>query len=150
MPLTAHQQPAWTNPRRWGQGAAALGAATTLGLRLRGARSTRRLPDANPRGWGVSMTIVDHRQMHVMVHELLNRHPCVGLAVGVVRGGSLDFFHAHGVADVASGEPITADTVFRVASITKTFTTIAVLQLVELGADRPRRARRPVPARTSG
>jgi CubicO group peptidase (beta-lactamase class C family) len=41
----------------------------------------------------------------------------------VVRG--------HGVADVESGTPVAEDTVFRIASITKTFTAIAVMQLWE-------------------
>ena len=61
------------------------------------------------------------------------RHPAVGLAVGVVRDGRLSSFHRHGLADIASGTPVTQDTVFRIGSITKTFTAIAVLQLCEQG-----------------
>jgi CubicO group peptidase (beta-lactamase class C family) len=57
----------------------------------------------------------------------------VGLAVGVVRNGCLEFFSGRGLADTASRCPITEDTVFRIASITKTFTAIAVLQLWEQG-----------------
>jgi CubicO group peptidase (beta-lactamase class C family) len=53
--------------------------------------------------------------------------------VGVVSNGSLDFFYRHGVADITSNTPITEDTVFRIASITKTFTAIAVMQLEEQG-----------------
>jgi CubicO group peptidase (beta-lactamase class C family) len=71
--------------------------------------------------------------MTTSLHEILNRWPTVGLAVGVVRDGSLQSFHGHGVADIASGRPVTEDTVFRVASITKTFTGIAVMQLHEQG-----------------
>ena len=67
------------------------------------------------------------------LNEILNRHPTVGLAVGVVRDGSLAFFHGHGLADIASQTPITEDTVFRIGSITKTFTAIAVMQLWEQG-----------------
>ena len=61
------------------------------------------------------------------------RHPAVGLAVGVIRDGRFDMFHAHGVADIASGRPITEDTGFRIASITKTMTAIAIMQLWEEG-----------------
>jgi CubicO group peptidase (beta-lactamase class C family) len=71
--------------------------------------------------------------LHSTVAAILNRHPTVGLAVGVVRDGHLESFHAHGLADIASGTPITADTGFRVASITKTFTAIAAMQLWEQG-----------------
>lgn len=72
-------------------------------------------------------------EMKARVEAILNRHPAVGLAVGVVRGGSLAFFCRHGVADIASGTPVTEDTVFRIGSVTKTFTAIAVMQLWERG-----------------
>lgn len=62
------------------------------------------------------------------------RHPTVGFAAGVVRGGGLAEFQAHGLADIARGVRMRDDTVLRVASISKTFITIAVLQLVEDGA----------------
>jgi CubicO group peptidase (beta-lactamase class C family) len=65
--------------------------------------------------------------------EMLHRHPSVGLGLGVVAGERLAFFHGHGVADIATATPISEDTVFRIASITKTFTAIAVMQLCEEG-----------------
>jgi CubicO group peptidase (beta-lactamase class C family) len=76
---------------------------------------------------------IDELDVRAKVAEILNRHPAVGLGVGVVRNGSLEFFHGHGVADIASNTPITEDTVFRIASITKTFTAIAVMQMCEQG-----------------
>jgi CubicO group peptidase (beta-lactamase class C family) len=78
------------------------------------------------------MPEADQLDLKARVEEILNRH-AVGLAVGVVRDGSLEFFHGHGVADITSNMPITEDTVFRIASITKTFTAIAVMQLCEQG-----------------
>jgi CubicO group peptidase (beta-lactamase class C family) len=72
-------------------------------------------------------------EVDARVRRALNRWPCVGLAVAVVRNGSLEYFHGHGLADVASRTPVTVDTVFRIGSITKTFTAIAVLQLSEQG-----------------
>jgi CubicO group peptidase (beta-lactamase class C family) len=76
---------------------------------------------------------IDELAMRSRVRGILNRWPAVGLAVGVIRDGSLDFFHGHGLADIASNTPVTEDTVFRIASITKTFTAIAVMQLHEQG-----------------
>src|SRR5215207_3456971 len=55
------------------------------------------------------------------------------MAVAVINEGGLTWFHGHGLADVAAKTPITEDTVFRIASITKTFTGIAVMQLWEQG-----------------
>ncbi len=72
-------------------------------------------------------------EMESLVVEILNRRAAVGLAVGVVRDGRLVFFSGHGRADIASGASITEDTVFRIGSITKTFTAIAVMQLWEEG-----------------
>jgi CubicO group peptidase (beta-lactamase class C family) len=77
--------------------------------------------------------IINEGKMTARVREILNRYPTVGLAVGVVRNGALEHFYAHGLADIPSKTPITEDTVFRVASITKTITAIAVMQLWERG-----------------
>jgi CubicO group peptidase (beta-lactamase class C family) len=79
------------------------------------------------------MAEVDALELHSRVEEILNRRPAVGLAVGVVRNGRLEFFHGHGLADIAANTPVTEDTVFRVGSITKTVTAIAVMQLWEQG-----------------
>jgi D-alanyl-D-alanine carboxypeptidase len=57
-----------------------------------------------------------------------------------VRDGNQVWRGAAGVADVASGRPVTADMRHRVGSITKTFTAAAVLQQVEdgqIGLDTP-------------
>jgi CubicO group peptidase (beta-lactamase class C family) len=78
-------------------------------------------------------TALDDAALRERVDSLLGRRACVGLAFGMVRDGRLEFFTGHGVADIATGTPVTQDTVFRVASITKTFTAVAVMQLVERG-----------------
>ncbi len=54
-------------------------------------------------------------------------------AFAEVRDGEQIWRGAAGVADLATGRPITADMRHRVGSITKTFTATAVLQLVEAG-----------------
>ncbi len=94
--------------------------------------------------------------MKTKVDAILNRHPAIGFALGVVRNGALEVFHGYGVADLASHRPVAEDTVFRIASITKTFTAIAVMQLWERGLvdlDAPAndylRAYRLIPAKAS-
>jgi CubicO group peptidase (beta-lactamase class C family) len=71
-------------------------------------------------------------ELDTKVGQILNRHPTVGLAVGIIGNGRLQFF-GHGLADIASNAPITEDTVFRIGSLTKTFTAVAVMQLWEQG-----------------
>ena len=63
--------------------------------------------------------------------EIFNEHTLAGLAVGVVRDGELVHFAGVGLADAVAGRTVDADTVFRIGSISKTFTGIAVLQLAE-------------------
>jgi CubicO group peptidase (beta-lactamase class C family) len=76
---------------------------------------------------------IDEAGLEVKVAEVLGQWPVAGLAVGVIRDGSLAWFHGCGVADIASGTPVTEDTVFRIASVTKTITAVAVMQLWEQG-----------------
>ena len=80
------------------------------------------------------MAELDQRQLELCVDEILSRWPAVGLAVGVIRDGSMQSFSGRGLADVVpSKRPILQDTVFRIGSITKTFTAVAVMQLWEQG-----------------
>ena len=88
------------------------------------------IADARP---AESRPALDEHRLHARLSEILNRHPAVGLALGVIRGGGLEFFYRHGLADIASGTPINADTAFRIGSVTKLFTAVAVMQLWERG-----------------
>ncbi|MCH7780846.1 MAG: beta-lactamase family protein, partial [Acidobacteria bacterium] len=56
-----------------------------------------------------------------------------GAAVIAVRDGKVLYRGAHGLADLESGVPLTAESVFRLGSITKQFTSAAILLLVERG-----------------
>ena len=67
------------------------------------------------------------------VAGILNRHPCVGFGLAVIRDGGVELMHTHGFADVASNRVVAAKTVFRIGSITKTFTALAIMQLWERG-----------------
>jgi CubicO group peptidase (beta-lactamase class C family) len=76
---------------------------------------------------------VDESTLRDITTDVLNRWPSAGVAVAVVHDGDLAWFHGHGVADTSSKEPVTEDTVFRIGSVTKTFTAVAVMQLWERG-----------------
>ena len=56
-----------------------------------------------------------------------------GLAIGIVYEGELLWGKGYGLADLEAGTPVTLDTRFRIASITKTFTATAILQLRDAG-----------------
>ncbi|WP_245548282.1 serine hydrolase domain-containing protein [Nocardia pneumoniae] len=78
------------------------------------------------------MLEIDEARLARRIEAVFNRRPVVGAAVGVVRDGRMEFA-GHGLADIAANRPVTEDTIFRIASITKTFTAIAVMQLWERG-----------------
>ena len=59
-----------------------------------------------------------------------------GTTVAVVKGGSLAWAKGYGLADIEARTPATANTVYRIGSITKPFTAVMMLQLVEKGTVR--------------
>jgi CubicO group peptidase (beta-lactamase class C family) len=56
-----------------------------------------------------------------------------GLSIGVVAGKSLVWSRHYGFAEAETRRPPTNDTAYRIGSITKQFTALAMLQLVEQG-----------------
>ena len=56
-----------------------------------------------------------------------------GLAAGIVQGGRLVHAAAVGLADIEATRPVTAGTAFRIASMTKNMTALAVLALRDQG-----------------
>lgn len=67
-----------------------------------------------------------------VVREMTARH-IPGLALAVVRNGRTVLARGYGHADLAHGVPVTDSTAFLIASVTKSFTAVAVLMLVEDG-----------------
>jgi CubicO group peptidase (beta-lactamase class C family) len=60
-------------------------------------------------------------------------HGIPGMAAAIGCDGTVRWSSGFGSADVASGVPATPQTVFHIASLTKTFASIVLLQLVEEG-----------------
>ena len=58
----------------------------------------------------------------------LDEHHLPAAACGIVRGGGLAWSFGAGYTDRASGRTPDSSTVFRIASITKTFVATAILQ----------------------
>jgi D-alanyl-D-alanine carboxypeptidase len=65
--------------------------------------------------------------------EELERRRIPGAALAVARDGKLVKARGYGVANVEHDVPVTADTVFELASVTKQFTATAVMLLIEEG-----------------
>ena len=57
----------------------------------------------------------------------------VGLAVGIVENGRITFLKGYGETEAGSGEPVTPETVFRWASVSKGVAGTMVAKLAEQG-----------------
>lgn len=68
-----------------------------------------------------------------LVKEFLGREQVPGAAWGIVVDGKVAHIGTSGLRDVDAGQPVAGDSVFRIASMTKSFTAMAILQLRDAG-----------------
>lgn len=83
---------------------------------------------------------IDYPALEQQLAELSLRPEIAGLAVAVVEDGRLSFVRSYGFADRSTGAPVTAQTVFRWASVSKTATGALAAALAQDGVvdlDRP-------------
>ncbi len=67
--------------------------------------------------------------------QILSRKviPAPGMAIGIIRQGKIDFARGFGLADIEKGEKVTPQTIFDLASCTKTFTALLAAIAVQEG-----------------
>lgn len=65
--------------------------------------------------------------------EFVDKHHLPGLAYGVIAGGQLIHAGSVGLADTTATLPVSRRTLFRIASMTKSFVAVAILQLRDAG-----------------
>ncbi len=56
-----------------------------------------------------------------------------GLSIGIIKDGELIYARGFGFRDIERGLPATPRTIYGIGSITKSFTALAILKLVEDG-----------------
>jgi CubicO group peptidase (beta-lactamase class C family) len=79
-----------------------------------------------------ALTVLD-----TLIRDNLKRHRIPGAAVAVVHQGQVIFSRSYGYGDTGKKVAITEDTYFMVGSLTKSFTALAVLKLIEQGKINP-------------
>jgi CubicO group peptidase (beta-lactamase class C family) len=72
-------------------------------------------------------------QLERDIPELMKKAGVPGLAIAVIRGGKTTWLHGFGMKEVKTGQPLTGETVFEAASLSKPVFTYGVLKLVEQG-----------------
>jgi beta-lactamase class C len=76
---------------------------------------------------------VDYALLDTRLQQLMTHPQMVGLAVGVVENGRITFLRGYGETLEGSGDPVTPQTVFRWASVSKGVAATMVAKLAEQG-----------------
>lgn len=67
------------------------------------------------------------------IQSIIEKNNTVGLAVVAVNNGEVVYSNTYGYKNLETKEPLEACDIFRIASISKSFTATAIMQLVEQG-----------------
>lgn len=116
--------------RLLGEAAAAASLALVGGRRTFAAEAAKR-----PAGTAPGLEPFDE-----MMAKFMTEHEVPGAALAVTRKGKLVYARGFGTRAAGRVEPVVPDTLFRIASLSKPFTAVAVLQLAErkgLDLDKP-------------
>lgn len=72
-------------------------------------------------------------KVEAQFRDFFEKFPVPGLAYGIVVDGALIHANGMGIQNVVTQQPVTPDSVFRIASMTKSFTAMAVVKLRDEG-----------------
>lgn len=67
------------------------------------------------------------------LEQMMHEYGVPGVSLAVINDFGIEWEHAYGIADVATGARVDGDTLFQAASISKPVAAMAVLKAVELG-----------------
>jgi CubicO group peptidase (beta-lactamase class C family) len=65
------------------------------------------------------------------IQQIMQEIPVMGMSVAVVKDNKIIYTHAFGLKDAETKSPLTNENIFRIASISKSFSATAIMQLVE-------------------
>lgn len=74
---------------------------------------------------------IDYRALDQRFQRIAEEQSVVGLAVGIVENGKIRFLKGYGETVAGSGDPVTTDTIFRWASVSKGVAADMVAKLAE-------------------
>jgi CubicO group peptidase (beta-lactamase class C family) len=75
-------------------------------------------------------TFAQSEKAEAAIQSIMQSSPVVGLSVAVVKNNKVIYNHSFGFKDVEKQLPLTNASIFRIASISKSFTSTAIMQLV--------------------
>ena len=71
--------------------------------------------------------------IEAIVDKAMTDYKLPGVAIGIVKDGEVVYAEGFGVGNVEDGKPVTPASLFNMASVSKMFTSAAIMQLVEQG-----------------
>lgn len=93
--------------------------------------AAQELPAAKPESVGLSTERLD--RIGAAVQSSIDKKRISGAVTLVMRHGKIAWFKAQGMADREAGKPMRPDAMFRICSMTKPITSVAVMMLYEQG-----------------
>ncbi|CAF0892214.1 unnamed protein product [Adineta ricciae] len=82
----------------------------------------------NPNMKGTDLSLIDSK-----IQTYMNKNSIPGLSIAITRQERLVFAKGYGYADQDTGEKVHPDHLFRIASVSKPMTGIAIMELIEQG-----------------
>lgn len=82
---------------------------------------------------GITGSFAQSRDAAAELHSIMEKYDAVGLAVAVVKDGKPFYVKSMGKKNLQDSVPLEDNDVFRIASISKSFTATAIMQLAEEG-----------------
>jgi CubicO group peptidase (beta-lactamase class C family) len=83
--------------------------------------------------FGTIFAQISEAEVDALVERTLKTFDVPGIAVGIVKDGKLVFAKGYGVTNINTGQKVNANTLFGIASNSKSFTTAALAILVDEG-----------------
>jgi CubicO group peptidase (beta-lactamase class C family) len=109
----------------------ALGLCVAIAALLSACAHAQDLPRTAPESVGMSSQRLD--RIRVAMQRYVDRGEVPGVVTLVARRGQVVHLEAVGQRDVDDKTPMTTDTIFRIASMTKPITSVALMMLYEQG-----------------
>jgi CubicO group peptidase (beta-lactamase class C family) len=76
-------------------------------------------------------SIAQENKAEATIQQIMKENPVMGLSVAVVKDNKFIYTHSFGIKDAETNTPLTNENIFRIASISKSFSATAIMQLVE-------------------
>ncbi|HSG64633.1 MAG TPA: serine hydrolase domain-containing protein, partial [Gammaproteobacteria bacterium] len=108
-----------------------IAALAWLAAALAQTAAAQGLPVGDPAALGLSAERLE--RIDALIERGIEQRQITGAVALIARRGEVAYLKAIGMADVDDGEPMRADTIFRIASMTKPVTSLAVMMLYEEG-----------------